>query len=434
MPWHGPRVSRSGRSFQDRLLRCSPRAGGLMRSVRRSPLLTGFSLAFVPLVVLLVPSDARRDPDTGKVRVLYIGDYSAASPYPIMEAEPTISLHFAWPTALEGLSHELAKKMFRQYIPRTYSKIAENDAMIISDADASIFEDRHYQWFRDAVAVGGSGLVMIGGNGGFGGQAPNPSWGNTVVQDILPVWCLAGVVTGGRVEILEPEHELLAPFPLEKRWPWMTEFRGNAVTVRAEAQLLADLVEPAGAHYPLWATWDVGAGRCFAMTCDWTPAGGVIFMRWPYYGDFAVNLMMYLSGNPIPSDLETVHKARAMYLDYRSARAYLFSVVDFAEKLGANTGLISGMVAEADGKHEESVDLYVDFEFEASMVPLEAAMGDLRRATAKAMKLKDQAMLWIYLIEWSVVTATLAVGGFVLWSLMVRRRLYREVGGTKFVR
>jgi len=75
-----------------------------------------------------------------------------------------------------------------------------------------------------------------------------------------------------------------------------------------------------------------------------------------------------------------------------------------------------------------------DFEFEASMVPLEAALGDLGRATAKAMKLKDQAMLWIYLIEWSVVTATLTIGGFVLWSLMVRGRLYREVGGTKFLR
>jgi hypothetical protein len=68
------------------------------------------------------------------------------------------------------------------------------------------------------------------------------------------------------------------------------------------------------------------------------------------------------------------------------------------------------------------------------MVPLSAALGDLRKATAKVMQMKDQAMLWIYLIEWTVVTATFAIGGVVLWSLMVRRRLYREVGETKFVR
>jgi len=50
------------------------------------------------------------------------------------------------------------------------------------------------------------------------------------------------------------------------------------------------------------------------------------------------------------------------------------------------------------------------------------------------MQLKDQAMLWIYLIEWSVVTATFALGGIVLWSLMVRRKLYREVQETRFQR
>jgi len=123
-----------------------------------------------------------------------------------------------------------------------------------------------------------------------------------------------------------------------------------------------------------------------------------------------------------------------MYVDYRSTRAYLFSVMDFAEKLGANTGVVNGMIAEADRKHEESVDLYVDFDFEGSMVPLEAALGGLRRASARVMQLKDQAMLWIYLIEWSVVTATFALGGIVLWSLMVRRKLYREVQETRFQR
>ena len=391
------------------------------------------SAASLCIILCLAPSDSRKDLETGKVRVLYIGDYSASSPYPAMEAEPLIALRFAWPSAMEGVGPEVARRMFRQYIPRSYAKLAENDAIIISDADAFIFEDQHYQWFKDAVIKDGSGLVMIGGNAGFGGR-PNPPWGPTVVQDILPVWCITGGWTEGRVEILKPDHELLATLPLKQRWPWMAGYDGNEVILKEEAELLAEMVGLTGKRNPFWATWDVGEGRCFAMTCDWTPAGGVVFMRWAYYGDFAVNLMMYLSDNPIPSDLETVHRARAMYLDYRSTRAYLFSLMDFVEKLGANMGVVNGMIGDADKKHAESVELYVDFDFEGSLVPLDAAMADLRRASEKAMQLKDQAMLWIYLIEWSAVTATFAIGGVVLWSLMIRRRLYREVGETRFQR
>ncbi len=365
--------------------------------------------------------------------MLYIGDYSASSPYPAMEAEPTISLRFAWPSSMEGVGPDVARRMFRQYIPRSYARLCENDAIIISDADVFIFEHQHYQWFKDAVIKDGSGLVMIGGNAGFGGR-PNPSWGATVVQDILPVWCISGGWTQGRIEILTPEDELLSTLPLGQRWPWMAWYDGNEVILKEEARLLAEMVYVAGKRNPFWATWDIGEGRCFAMTGDWTPAGGVVFMRWPYYGDFAVNLMMYLSESPIPSDLETVHRARGMYLTYRSERAYIFSLMDFAEKLGANTGVVNGMIAEADAKHVESTDLYIGMDFEGSIALLEEALNALRRASARVIRLKDQAMTWIYLIEWSVVTATFAIGGTLLWGLMVRRKLYRQVQQTRFQR
>jgi len=48
-----------------------------------------------------------------------------------------------------------------------------------------------------------------------------------------------------------------------------------------------------------------------------------------------------------------------------------------------------------------------------------------------AIDLKNMALLWVYVIEWSIVTATALIAGFVLWSLMVRRKLYQEVGATR---
>jgi hypothetical protein len=222
---------------------------------------------------------------------------------------------------------------------------------------------------------------------------------------------------------------------MDQRWEWMNNFDGNKVKLKQEADLLAKVVTTTRREeLPFWATWDIGRGRSFAQIGDWTPAGGSVFMRWEYYGDFAVNLMMYVSNNPIPQDLETLHKARNRYLDYRSVRSYLFSVMEFAEKMGANMNPIGPMIAEADGEHAESIKVYLDFEFGKALDVLEGAITLLTEATERSMRLKDQAMVWIYVIEWFTVTATFAMGGFVIWTLMVRRRLYRQVNRTRFVR
>ncbi len=43
------------------------------------------------------------------------------------------------------------------------------------------------------------------------------------------------------------------------------------------------------------------------------------------------------------------------------------------------------------------------------------------------MKLKDSSLFWICVLEWLVTTGILMLSGFVVWSLMVRRALYRDV-------
>ena len=51
----------------------------------------------------------------------------------------------------------------------------------------------------------------------------------------------------------------------------------------------------------------------------------------------------------------------------------------------------------------------------------------------EALRLKDHVLVWIYLIEWLTVTGVFLVAGFTLWTLMIRRRLYREVAVTRIV-
>lgn len=392
-------------------------------------------LALLFLVIIGSTCSGRKDPDTGRVRVLYIGDMIRPSPYPIMEAEPLIDVRVAWPVGpdLTQRSVPFAKKLLRQYIPRTYSQLAVNDVIVIDNPERTIFEPRYLVWFRDAVIENGSGLFMVGGNAAFGGR-PGSSWEPTPVQDVLPVYCVTGGwLEPGRLKILKPQDEFVSSLPLEKRWEWMEALGGNEVKMKPGARMLAEYVGLMGYWTnPFWATWDVGKGRSFAQTVDWTPAGGTLLMRWPFYADYAVNLMLYVSKNPVPRDIDLMHKLRMLFLEYRSTRSYLYSVIEFAEKIGANMAPVNRVITQASEKHRLSVERYLDYRFDEASETLDSAIDQLAQASTLAFELKDQAMLWIFAIEWLVVTGTIALGGFALWTLMVRRALYKETESTRF--
>jgi hypothetical protein len=208
---------------------------------------------------------------------------------------------------------------------------------------------------------------------------------------------------------------------------------GNEVIAKQGTDLIAELRDYLGVWTnPYWVSWDPGEGRAFIQAGDWTPAGGTVQMRWPYYADYVVNLMTYISRNPVPTDLDLMHKIRGMYIEYRSLKSYFYSIMDFAERLGANMNPVFEVLTEIEGKYEESVDAYIDQDYTSAEDMLEASIQDLNDASALAFKLKDQVMLWIFVIEWLTVTATITIAGSVLWTLMIRRRLYEEIESTRF--
>jgi hypothetical protein len=183
---------------------------------------------------------------------------------------------------------------------------------------------------------------------------------------------------------------------------------------------------------PFWVTWDPGEGRAFAHAIDWSPAGGTMLMRWPYYTDYVINLMTYLSMNPVPTDIDLMHRIRGMYQEFRSLKTYVFSIIDFAERLGANMMPVLNVLTDIDAGYEQSVEAYIDQDYSKAADLLASSIDGLNDASALSFRLKDQAMLWIYFIEWLTVTGTLSITGFLVWTLMVRRRLYEEVESTRF--
>jgi hypothetical protein len=74
---------------------------------------------------------------------------------------------------------------------------------------------------------------------------------------------------------------------------------------------------------------------------------------------------------------------------------------------------------------------YLEQDFDAVEEEMGKVFDGLKEAEAEAIRVKDRTFVWIYLIQWITVSGTAMICGFILWTLMIRRSLYREVSATR---
>jgi len=400
----------------------------------------GKCLAFstLPLIfIILLPHanavSPRKSVETGMVRVLYVGEpVGGPGPYRFMAQDPFLELTPVQATTA-WYELEVIKRSLRIYMPRSYGDLTGGqDIVVLSDANRALFTPMMLGWFADGVVEDGMGLLMTGGRESFGAYFGMPDWTPTSVGRILPVESTAQENgTDGRVRVTDSENVFMASLPWESIGRYGYFFGQNPVREREGSSVLAELVPDAGGVNPLLVWSDVGEGRTFAMTSDWTPGGANLFLNWEFYPDFAINLMLFISRVEIPPDPFLVHSIRMGLEEYHMKRSFLVSLIEFVSRFGANPSSIGVMLNSADEGLKDANDLYVDYNFEDSLARIEGLVGELDAATIEAIRIKDQALLWIYIIEWAAVTGASLIAGVVLWALMVRRRLYREVGATR---
>jgi len=105
--------------------------------------------------------------------------------------------------------------------------------------------------------------------------------------------------------------------------------------------------------------------------------------------------------------------------------------LEFISGFGARTDKVEALLRRAENDKKEAEKLYIEGDYEACSEAMDEILKEFQTISAESMKLRKNALLWIYVIEWFVVTGTLFASGFVLWSLMIKRRLYREVSMTR---
>jgi hypothetical protein len=147
-----------------------------------------------------------------------------------------------------------------------------------------------------------------------------------------------------------------------------------------------------------------------------------------------MNMVLYLSDGNLPSDVLVVHNMRAQFIEYQIKMSLLASLADFAEKFGADSSRMGALISPIADKYRQAQDKYLGQEFETAGNLMNSVFEDILGAEKEVVKIKENVLMWVYVVEWSTVTSTMMISGFVIWTVMVRRKLYRQVGTTQLER
>ena len=133
----------------------------------------------------------------------------------------------------------------------------------------------------------------------------------------------------------------------------------------------------------------------------------------------------------IPDDITLVHKLRGQVGVYALRVSLLVSLLEFVEDFGANTVSLYDDLDSILAEQAEAEERYRMGEYHLT-AELFTEIDELwELLDARALKAKENSLIWVYLIEWLTVSGASLATGAVLWMIMVNRRLYREVTTTK---
>lgn len=191
-------------------------------------------------------------------------------------------------------------------------------------------------------------------------------------------------------------------------------------------------------QWPWMASWEFGGsgGHCWVAADDldhpWWSRETYGFSENLYSVDVLANIITYSSGLELPEDVMVPITFRRELLAYQSAKSLFVSTLEFVEKFGANTGVLYRELLDLEEdviSRAESLYLGSDYDSALSQIRL----GNSRAAELIQMGLeaRERALFWVFLIEWFSVSGVSIMSGYILWTLMVRRRAYREVRSTR---
>ena len=395
-------------------------------------------LLLIPVALLPASLAAPHYEATGKIGVLAIGDTSIGES-PILQ---WLATDFAvqWqelPTDVDGVMGDIAaRKIVRIYTPRTLEKLLESYDILLLLEPRMWFTDTEIRMFTDSIDLGVSTLLTL-----WPDIRGYISLVYSELAQVYPHDFWPSYQSGGNqayvVKVKEGNLPVLTPFiplgieefpgkgtrPIHPKqgsitWAWAIK-SGIGGSERDEYMISWEYGESEARN------WVIGVD----VDEQWfNPGAGN-----KYGGDIILNMLYYSAGKPLPHDLGILLGIRAAFYRYTLEKRLLFTVIEFVDSFGANTQILEQKLSEADDGKESAVTYYLEGDYVASFDKTMEMIEYILVLNEEAIRVKERALLWVYMTEWSVVSGANLLVGFVLYTLMVKRRLYREVQVTRSV-
>jgi hypothetical protein len=417
-------------------LLCEPTTRKIYSRILRSRLgmsrKTRVILIGLLLLSLLPASSGRANPETGVIRMLHIGKswLGPASPGPTFVMDPRIS----WmpvPAHTWSMGPE-AERNLRVYMPRSRQELLDKYDVIVEDGmDARDMPARFMTWMIEEINSSGIGFLMADDSSSFATSGSHTSWYETPIGDILPVNDLQGIYGPRERFRCLPQ---LAGHPLTRDLPWGDVWisSSNKPWARGGATVIAEMspTVPINRDKPYMSYWEVGAGISFAYVHKWHIDEGT-FYRWPYHEDVLVHLIYFTAQERIPDDVFLEHRVRTKFSEVFQQRLYIISFIEFADKFGANLRRVETGLNDQSDLAKEARWSFIQADMEKTDTQLTLLAQNYEDLVSLAFDLWERAVFWVFLSEWLAVAGASMVAGYFLWTLMVKRKLYREVSGTR---
>ncbi len=412
----------------------------------KSAVLAG-SLLIVALLALPIATGQRNDP----LEVLCTGH---ASGMPLMGAilkrEPmtdAIVIPTRIGSANMDITPDTVRRYMRLYFPRTYQELtAKYEFILLEQIDSFYFTPTQFEWMRRSIQEAGLGGLQDRSVMSMHLHLSS-SWAQSVLSDAFPNDADAVVSTdyhrNGNLEIVLNEDPALPD--VVKAYKNVLVFEvggwgsnlmipkdGSETYTWSKTDVFPEFSYSRPGFFPHMLGWRYGKGYTWSVqdilgASFWNEAVN------PYGTDVMISMLMYSTGRRLPEDVVMVHELRNSFSRYAETKGFIFSLMEFIDKFGANTAPLEGRIFEMDeGWHEARLN-YMAQEYAESWDNMETLLVDISSLREEALELKDRALLWIYSIEWLCVSGTCLTTGYVVWTLMVKRHLYREIGSTKLL-
>ena len=377
--------------------------------------------------------------------------------------EPCIRGHYVPARFYEGgwsgeHSEDILRSV-RMYFPRTYEELSDHDFMMLDSPVVSYFGDKGIRWMRMAVEEGKTGATTMNSLLSKHRFCFQPFL-LSELADVFPLDGMRVVEYSGGLDADKLSMKIGTPY----EGPFHVRVNRDAPAVFTPFLSLGLESFVGGGGYLMFArpgafiwmwsvgnhpeiapetpylmSWDYGKGIAWSLSDNlrhgwwgWdTPAETHIVSQNPYGLDVLVNWIRYATGREPIQDILTFYDLRASYGHYEDLRNTLYSVLDFVSAFGGRTERLEAGILDSDQVLKASKEYYVSNQLERAEEEVDSALWGLERINRDSMRVKDQTFLWIYLTEWMVVTSVSLICGVAIWSLMVRRRMYRVVGITR---